>query len=91
MLCDACGGPGLIWVHLNSRDLERHGFQWIECQPCAGTGAMTPERRLARKEAREAGQKLRADRVARGATLGDEARRLGVSPAEVSRREMGDV
>lgn len=90
-ICDVCKGRGQNWVHLNSKDPAVHGFRWITCRDCDGSGKMSPERLAARKRARKTGRALRVDRLARGLTLGQEARRLGIKPSELSARESGDV
>jgi hypothetical protein len=61
------------------------GIEAIECSTCGGSGAVTAER-LAQVEA---GQRLREDRIGRGASLRQEAARLGIEPVELSRRERG--
>lgn len=74
--CGYCGGKGkTFYICSNS---------WIPCAGCKGDGV---ERR--RPEWIEGGQRAREKRVAEGRSLGDEARRLGVRPVDVSDMEHG--
>lgn len=65
------------------------GFKtfWMECDLCQGTGAITAKK-LKRYEA---GKEKQKDRRARGLTLREEAKRLGISPTELSKIERGLV
>lgn len=83
MKCPACRGKGRIEALACStgacRDYD------MECSACKGTGE-TPEERvriLAEAERR------RLDRIARGVSLREEARRLDVSATDLSNMEHG--
>lgn len=52
--------------------------------------AIAKRRAAVTPEARAAGDKLRQDRLSRDMSLREEAKRLGISPAVLSRRERGE-
>src|SRR5437016_3940522 len=85
--CPACRGAGRTVVHVDGvRDGKRFG-EWRQapCSTCDGSGHVTEARATQIAE----GDRLRADRLARGMTLRQEAERLGCAPVELSRREQG--
>ncbi len=55
------------------------------CNFCEGKGEVTPEKAIAWID----GQALMDDRQARGLSLREEAKRLGITPRELSDREWG--
>lgn len=83
--CPSCGGDGQTFAHINHRDPKLHGFRWVACFTCDGAGYFT----ASQAASYEAGRKLRDDRITRGESLISEARRLGISPSELSKRERG--
>jgi hypothetical protein len=76
--CPECRGAGRKHVHI-----YRAGWQFVPCWECQGAGSFTPDdlARIAETE------RLRADRLARGLSLRDEAKRLGVATQELWDRE----
>lgn len=85
--CPHCGGKGEIRALVDGfRGHERFAdWRTLKCGTCHGRGALTPEEH----QRVEAGVALREERVARGLTLRQEARRLGIDPIELSMREWG--
>lgn len=86
-ICPSCKGkrPSLAMVD-GYRDGKRFGeMRELACLTCNGKGSITAEHleRIAQ------GRRMRDDRVARGISLREEAKRLGISPAELSDREHG--
>ena len=57
----------------------------LDCRTCGGTGEVTEEHAARIAE----GERLRHDRIARRVSLREEAKRLGISPVELSHREQG--
>lgn len=87
--CPDCGGKGCYAiVHVSGwRDGSAFG-EWRrqpKCALCHGSGKVREHQR----QAYEDGQRMREDRKARKLTLREEASRLGITPAELSRREWG--
>jgi len=86
LTCQHCFGQGWTGpVHINRGAL---GCEWVDrmdCQSCAGTGQWTAEQAVRFRD----GQKARQERVERGETLREAARRLGVSAAALSAFEQG--
>lgn len=83
MTCPKCNGAGI--VNVLWRGLPESAGDVTECPCCDGKGSITQAhaRRL------EAGRQLRRDRIARGLSLQQEARRLGIEPRELSDLEWG--
>lgn len=82
--CPHCDGKRQVYAFLNhGPDMHASGF--INCQACNGTGEVTQEHaaRIA------SGEKARRERIERGESLNDAARRLGITPAQLSARERG--
>lgn len=71
-----------------TRNGRRTGWvEKIHCFTCHGAGEISEEHvRLI-----EEGERLRADRIARGLSLREEAARLGCPPRELSDREQGKI
>lgn len=84
--CQFCRGKGKTGpVHINRGNAPHEWRESMDCHHCAGTGRWTPER-----HARwEAGQAMRAERIARDESLREAAKRLGISPARLSAIETG--
>jgi hypothetical protein len=59
--------------------------EWRACSTCKGAGIVTPE--LAARI--EKGERMRLDRIRRGASQADEAKRLGITTQELADREWG--
>lgn len=84
--CETCGGRGSTGpVHINRGDAPHEWRESMPCRDCAGTGRWTAER-----HARwQAGQKMRAERLARGESLREAAQRMGITPARLCDIEAG--
>lgn len=84
--CETCGGEGSTGpVHINRGDAPHEWRGSMPCHDCDGTGQWTAER-----HARwQAGQKMRAERLARGESLREAAKRMGITPAKLSVTEAG--
>ena len=82
--CYACNGVGEVTAHLNYGGSNGE-WKVINCPTCAGTGEITSEH-AARIEA---GRKARHARVLDGISLSEQARRLGITPAQLSAIEHG--
>jgi hypothetical protein len=84
VICPDCQGKGQVHAHVNYGPA---GCKWkrIDCFRCKATGIVPDEQAAWIAE----GRKRRDERVARGVSLRDEARRLGLSPAELSSIERG--
>jgi predicted transcriptional regulator len=65
--------------------------EWEKCWLCRGEGQVTLERNKAWLDAKERGKTMQEDRLKRGLTLGQEARRLGVKPSDISKLENGET
>lgn len=78
--CPECKGKGQKWLHL-----YRRGYQWVQCWLCNGTNEIGPET----QEAVAYGERIEADRKARGLDVFKEAARLGCDDVDLSTVEMG--
>jgi hypothetical protein len=89
--CPDCAGRGHHTVHQYGVFDGRTGGRWIEeeCLLCAGFGTVAASLAALRTARLAEGERLQADRKARGLSLRDEARRLGITPMELSDREHG--
>jgi hypothetical protein len=61
----------------------------IPCRYCEGAGEVTTVRADVIRRGIAVGAELRADRLSRGLSLREEAKRLGIRPSELSDRELG--
>lgn len=75
--CTMCRGTGKTF-YLCAND-------FIPCSDCKGAGKREPRP----AEWLDRGNKLRANRIIRGASLCEEAKRLGISAADLSAMERG--
>jgi hypothetical protein len=82
--CPDCDGKGEQYCHVN-RGGPGNGFGWFPCLTCKGRRVVPADY----PERREAGRRMREDRLSRNMTLRDEAARLGISVVELSRLEQG--
>lgn len=85
MICPDCKGEKRVFAHVNRGDGGSSGFEWINCLRCKGAGEVPDEQAVWMLE----GVKLRTERMARGLSLREEAKRLGISPVELSAIERG--
>lgn len=85
VVCPECQGRKQSFAHVCGGPTP--GFQTVKCMLCDGLGWVS----LKRVEWHAAGEAMREDRVKRGVTLRGEAKRLGISPSELSDREWGRV
>lgn len=86
-ICPRCQGVGANEALVCGRRAAG-GFcdqRRLKCSTCGGRGRVTRELLLRIQE----GERLRRDRVARSISLREEAKRLGISPVELSHREQG--
>ena len=84
--CPHCDGKRQVYAFLNhGPDYRTHTSGYMNCQTCHATGEITQEHaaRIA------SGEKARRERIERGESLNDAARRLGITPAQLSARERG--
>ncbi len=81
--CPACGGRKTTIALVDGP--TRRGLLEIDCSTCEGVGSITIEHR----DRIEAGRKRREERIARGVSLREEARRLGILPSDLSAMESG--
>ncbi|MGE4195949.1 MAG: helix-turn-helix domain-containing protein [Phycisphaerales bacterium] len=87
--CPNCHGQGGYPVHVRSSLPGESGFRRQTCDLCEGRGQVREHEANAYRERQLAGEAMRADRKRRMVTLREEAKRLGISPQELSRRENG--
>lgn len=91
MNCEKCNGTGSAGVVHNNYgyndDKCRCDGAWIagRCHYCHGTGQVSDDT----PAWIAAGKKMKADRLQRGETLYSEAKRLRVTPAQLSAMETG--
>ena len=84
--CPHCDGKRQVYAFLNhGPDYRTHTSGYVQCSTCQGMGAITTEH----AERIKTGKRVQAERIERGESLNDAARRLGISPAELSARERG--
>jgi hypothetical protein len=76
--CPECRGAGRKHIHI-----YHAGWQFVTCWECQGAGSFTPADLAWIAET----ERLRADRLARGLSLRDEAKRLGIATQELVDRE----
>lgn len=84
--CPDCKGKKRVFAHVN-RGEKGCDFRHIDCSRCNGTGAIAKEQLVWI----EAGRKRRSERVARDVSLMEEAKRLGITSAQLSAIETGRV
>jgi hypothetical protein len=82
--CPSCSGKKQSLCHINRGD-KPHTWEMVDCYTCGGVGSLTPEHADRYAE----GRRRTADRRARLMTLRDEAKRLGITPKELSDIEFG--
>lgn len=85
MICPDCKGEKHVFAHINRGGPERSGFEWIDCTRCKGAGAVRDEQ----GEWIVLGRRFRQDRIARGLSLQEEAKRLGIPVVQLSEMERG--
>ena len=88
--CPQCRGRGKLYglfpvLTRDSTGRRRVKTPAIECDMCDGDGWVYKDI----KKAIRVGRRMRKDRIAAGRTLRDEARRLGIDVARLSRLERG--
>ena len=83
-VCPICEGRKRALAHIN-RGSAPHSWEKMDCRACAGTGMISAETATAIAN----GRSMRERRIARDESLREAAKRLGVSPAELSRIEHG--
>lgn len=81
--CPECGGSGI--VEIVWRGISPNAADAAECSCCNGAGTISQTQALRYQIGRE----MRRSRVAQGVRLQDEARRLGITPRELSDKEWG--
>ena len=85
--CETCRGTGKVGpVHINRGEQPHEWVETMPCDVCKGSGEVTAEhaRRIA------LGRIARSERLSRDESLREAAKRLGISPAELSRIERGE-
>lgn len=79
MICPDCNGKKQVFSMVCGRYSSGGGFSrngLADCRTCDGTGEISK----ARVDAITEGQRRRDDRVARGVSQREEAKRLGITP-----------
>lgn len=85
--CPHCNGERKVFAFLNNGpDYRTHTSMWIDCRTCLGKGVITREH----ADRIVAGSSMREQRVQRGESLREAAKRLGISAVELSAIERGD-
>ena len=82
--CGTCDGKGELFAICIKRSDGPSGPGVMRCHNCKGTGQETRT-----PESIADGQRLREDRMARGLSLGEEARRRGIAVSALSDMEHG--
>lgn len=85
MICPDCEGQKQHFAHVNRGENGQGGYEWINCFRCKGAGEVPDEQ----AEWILRGKLMRCERVASGASLRDEAARLGISVVHLSEMERG--
>lgn len=86
--CPHCDGKRRIYAFINTgEDWRAHRNEYVYCFTCNGAGKVP--RTMAQRI--ERGARLRAARIARGLSLLEAAKRLGVSAEELSAMERGRI
>lgn len=87
--CPFCSGKGFTraLVRMVQKNALPSGEYDLKCHVCDGLKSITPEHQAAIIE----GERRREDRKARLISLRDEAKRLGISPCELSDIEWGRI
>lgn len=83
--CPSCAGTGAVFAHQNTGPDKPHHWGNVPCITCRGYGRVPddyPERKAK-------GHEMRAHRIALVLTLGEAAKRQGISVARLSRIEAG--
>jgi hypothetical protein len=83
--CPICNGHKTCFVHLNYGNSRPHEWKRVPCDFCGGEGEVSDELMARYTE----GQRMREDRLARRASLREEAKRFGITPQELNAREHG--
>lgn len=84
--CPHCDGKRQVYAFLNNGpDYRTHTSGYVQCSTCQGMGAITTER----AKRILTGAHMRRERIERGESLNEAAKRLGISPAQLSARERG--
>lgn len=85
LTCQRCNGLGIVGpVHLNRGD-RPHEWRMLKCDGCAGSGYWTAQQAVLARD----GEKMRQERLAHDESLREAAKRMGISPAELSAIEQG--
>lgn len=87
--CPNCLGKGYTFAHVRGiRDGKTFSeFRDLVCSTCFGDKVITADHQARITK----GERRREDRKARGLSLREEAKRLGISPVELSDIENGRV
>lgn len=84
--CSHCNGERWVCTFFNNGpDYRTHTSGYVECSTCSATGEVEPWH-AARIQA---GERMRQQRIAAGESLNAAAKRLGITPAQLSARERG--
>lgn len=87
LICQRCNGLGTVGpVHINKGDAP-HEWRMMRCDGCNGSGYWTAAQAIRARD----GEAMRAARVERGETLRMAARRMGITPSQLSAIECGRV
>jgi hypothetical protein len=91
--CPQCNGRKGSTAFLDGYDPKtgrsKGWTEWTVCSLCKGVGTLPAEEAATVIARREKGEALRQDRIARGLSQREEAKRLGITPMELNAREHG--
>lgn len=84
--CDGSGFYSAVVCGIRSDGGRFSEVRRLPCATCRSSGRISEQRAAAMN----AGERMRQDRIRRGISQREEAARLGITPQELSRRELGE-
>ena len=85
--CPDCNGAKKKQALVNHGEEAGCAFEVVDCWTCAGLGTITGQR----VEWMQRGNAMRADRLARGETMVEAAKRLGIHWRDINEMEHGRI
>lgn len=83
--CPHCNGKRRLYAFWDGVRPEDSGSGYVDCSTCKGNGSISQ----AHMDRITEGERRRNDRVSRGVSLNEEARKFGITPAQLSALERG--